>query len=1219
MTKLILSFLGTPAVHHGEQKLSFSTLKTMSLFIYLVVEGGVQSRKKLAALLWPESDTKRGRRSLRRALASLRGALEESELLDPGHILADRNTIAFNHNSDFELDIDRLESASLIAQTTSSSNADMDSEYAPQLRHIVELYRGDFLEGFSLSDAPDFDNWTTIQRELYHQKMSLIFNHLSQLTWDRGELPEAIQTCVKWVGHDSLDEDAHRRLMQLQFAAGSRVAALQTYETYRGNLEKELGIPPTPETEALAERFRTEIPLAQSQDQLRTMVQTHQKEFVSPFVGRNSEHNDLVQLYLRAQRGEAQAVIVEGESGIGKTRLVIEFMNWASAQGADVLSGQAFHTAGGLPYQPIVESLRGCSLFEADPSNYVSDVWLGELSRLLPELRDVFPSLPEPLADDSTARTRLFEAVARLGDALSANLPVVLFIDDVQWADVGTLDMLQYLARRWVKQPILLIISIRSEALATSSALPEWLSDLGSAMPTARVMLGPLSPEDTYHLVQFLDEEIAHQKRHDEDESVRTFGELLYSETQGHPFYLMEVLKALLVEGVMKRTSTGQGTFIIDFDKALHDQARLLLSIPRSVRELIQARLTKLSPRASELLTAGAVLGRQFNLHLLCQVAAQEEEGEGLKSLEELLTNYLLREHQAGEKNSAELSYSFSHDKVLEVAYDEAGEARRRIYHRRAREALGAVNTPSAELARHAMAAGMSDQAFHDSVAAGDEALSLYAVSDAILHYSRSLEFSKRDQVAEDEPSKIRHLYTNFGRALELTDRHDAAFDLYKEMEASAMDRKDKKLELASLVAQATLSSTPGPIHDPSEGQVLSERALSLAEELNDQQAKAKTLWNLLLLNVFLDRPEDAVIYGERSIKIAREHNLREQLSYSLNDIYRAYQGIGELERAIEALDEARDLWRELANLPMLADNLINSAISHFFDGNYDRALTLLEEGQRIAESIENLWGRSFSKGIEGLVLVELGDFEQALGAIDECVQVAKEFGWALVVACFGAELAWLYARLGDDKHSIEHAENALKVLASSQIPPQFRSWALALLARVEILQGDLECASETLRKSYVGFKTNDYSSPRLGLVPIADAELAIATGDHHHAITVADELIDNLRVSGAQTFLPEALLLKARALKALHKNREARELLTEASDEAESLRARRIHWQILIDLAELEAEIGDQVKAGEFRARGIEIIESLADQIGSQEMRALFLESPLARAALGT
>src|SRR6266568_8112412 len=193
---------------------------------------------------------------------------------------------------------------------------------------------------------------------------------------------------------------------------------------------------PTLETMALANRMRAVAPPRRKE--APTPALSSAIFLDGPLLGRTTELSTLIKVYHTAQRGQTQVVLLEGEVGIGKTRLATEFLAWAEIEGADVLQGQAFETGGQLPYQPGIEALRPRIERENAPDDLLSDTWLAELSRLLPELCDRYPDLPAPQGDNSVARNRLFEAVARLGQALAARTLLVLFVDDVQWADAAS-------------------------------------------------------------------------------------------------------------------------------------------------------------------------------------------------------------------------------------------------------------------------------------------------------------------------------------------------------------------------------------------------------------------------------------------------------------------------------------------------------------------------------------------------------------------------------------------------------------------------------------------------------------------------------------------------------------------------------------------------------------------------------------------------------------
>jgi len=691
MARLTLRVLGPPEAHHGGRPLVFSTRKTLALLIYLAMERGLHPRDKLVSLLWPASEAKQGRASLRRALAYLRETLNESDGL---HLIVEGDALGFDSESEVDLDLHALEAASAaVRRLAGPAQASLLSE----LQAAARLYRADFLDGFSLPDAPDFDEWASVQREACHRRMEVVFDRLSQLLSERGDLSDALDTAARWVAHNRLNEAAHRRLMQLHLANGNASAALQAYEACRALLAGELQVAPSPETEALAARIRQQSPAPGVQSRL---PQPPSARMEYPFVGRADEHAHLVETYYAATRGQTRLVALEGEAGIGKTRLALEFLDWAVAQGADVLRGRAFELGSGLPYQPITQALRERLEHENAPDDLLGDVWLAELSRLLSELRERYPDLPSPTLDESGARARLFEAVARLGGALAQRAPLIWFIDDAHWADAASLDILHYAVRRWAESncPILLLLSLRAEALATSPALSAWLANLRRDLPVTQVALGPLTETESLRLVQSL----AHVS-----EAARQFNHWVFAETGGQPLYLVETLKTLLERNLLAARQADDGAWGIDFEAAVGDKTsmaigaamRYSLGIPPGVRELIRARLSRLSPPAVALLTAGATLGHEFSFDTLRRVAALDEE-EALTALDEATASRLLVESTR--------AYSFAHEKTREVVYAEAGEARRAVFHRRALEALEAASAPAVELARHALAAGLA-------------------------------------------------------------------------------------------------------------------------------------------------------------------------------------------------------------------------------------------------------------------------------------------------------------------------------------------------------------------------------------------------------------------------------------------------------------------------------------------------------------------------------
>ena len=457
------------------------------------------------------------------------------------------------------------------------------------------------------------------------------------------------------------------------------------------------------------------------------------------------------------------------------------------------------------------------------------------------------------------------------------------------------------------------------------------------------------------------------------------------------------------------------------------------------------------------------------------------------------------------------------------------------------------------------------------------------------------------------------HLFAQRGRALEFSGRYEQALVNYREMETRARERDDRVLELAALMARATIRSTPSAVHDPLRAKALSEQALTLARDLGDRQAESKILWNLMLLSQFTGHMRQSVTYGEQSLTLARELDLREQLAYTLNDGMRSYLGVGEFARARAALDEARDIWRALGNLPMLTDNLGRSARIFFALGEYERAIAAADEARRLSESIGNLWGQAFCRMFVGDVYFERGDPATAIETMTECIRVAAQAGLVMALVCTRADLAWIYGTLGAIEAGLEMGR--LAQATAAQRLPVFLPWALGSLARLQVMQGDLAAAETSVAEAYVGLELDDFSTHGAVQVPMADAELALARRNYAHVISVMDGLIARLRRVGMRSFLSDALYLKGQALLAQDQIDAARQVLSEARAEAESLGSRRMLWQILAALSVIEDGRGRLAEAQQLRAQAHESIAYIANHIPTKELSDSFLQQPLVRA----
>ncbi len=1258
MDRLTFAFLGNPTVYFEGQRLAFPTRQTLALLIYLVVEGGTHQRDKLATLFWPHYEATQGRAVLRTTLARLRKALGA----DDRYLIITPDTLGFDFNVPFELDLHILQSA---IQALRLSNSP-----APVLQQAADLYRGDFLEGFSLPDAPDFDDWVTFQRETWHYRIGLVFDRLSQWQAEAGDSPGAIETTRRWVTHHPFDESAHRRLVQLYLASGDRGAALQAYETCRTILEKELQLTPGPETEALVERIRTEAPLY---PELATATPALPLQIELPLVGRSAEHLQLVAAYRTACHSRTQGVALVGEAGIGKTRLATEFLRWVIAQGAEVLQGRAFEAGGRLPYQPIVQALRPRLEQENAPDDLLADIWLTELSRLLPELRDRYPDLPAPIGEDVAAQGRLFEAVARFVEALAQRKPLIFFIDDIQWADVASLDLLHYATSRWAESgtPLLLLISLRREALDRANSPPaptllDWLTNLQRDLPLTRLTLEPLTAADTLQLVRSLasvassvtsDEwQVTHEfpapgPRHlspNTPSPIHEFSEWLFRETGGQPFFMTETLKELIERRLLVVRPKEIGGWTLDFMGTMTwlETEQVSALIPPGVQELIRHRLARLSPNAFAFLTAGAVLGQGFEFHHLCQVAGLDED-EGLRALDELLPNQLLRPMAQRAKQSAPSLYGFSHDKIRDVVYAEASDARRIIFHRRAFEVLQAASASPMTLAHHALQAHLSEAAFRYSLAAGDEAMHLFAVRDAIAHYEqarvlatgdwrvrslpahrgpsalgpetgwatistqgvqspisnpKSARQRRAERGTQSEISPLHHLYTQLGRAYELDNQFENAQAHYEAMLAFAERWDQPNMVCEALNRLAAVVAWHGVHLD--RAATLLQQALQLADSSGDKASLAETAWNLAQMNFYNLEAQAALEHAQQSLTLARELRLQELAARSLN--VRAYAEVllGQWAAVERSAQEGQALFAALSNRAMEVDCLCQITIARINSGRPEAGIRAGRMAQAISLEIGNIWGQIHSAVQLVPGLLDVGEYSEALTLAQQSVVLARSHNITFLLPICLMRLGTVYRTLWSLDMARTTLLEALLVNESNPAQPFMAAISAELCATCARAGSWPEAYTFAEQLFQAGKRTLIYT----GFSGWLEVEALLQGGNEVKAqerlYDLSQQSTDNPRLR--LTYL-QALAVQTRWARDTGK---AIAHLEAAIALAKEMGLPGEQWQILTRLGELYQLKGDakRARAREAFERAREIVQALATKIDDEALRAEFL-----------
>lgn len=645
------------------------------------------ARSEVAFTLWPESSDAQALTNLRRELHLLRRALPDGERF----LALDRATVRWRPDGPFRLDVADFEAA-----VERAASADVEA-----LQAAAAAYTGDLLPSV-------YDDWISPHRDRLRGLMLKTLEALATRLEDRREYRAAIEPWDRLVAIDPLAEAAYQGLMRVAALAGDRSTGLRAYHACVRALRDELGVEPSRETERAYHRLVTldvsEMPARSSPD----------APIQPPLVGRQPEWKALVDASDRAAAGTPALVLLQGDAGIGKSRLIEELTRWARAQGTTVLATRSWEAEGALAYAPVLAWLRAGSLGPA--LDRLDDVWLSEISRLLPEILTDRPGLarPEPMLE-SWHRHRLFEALARV--LRIAPSPLLMVLDDANWVDRDTIEWLHYLLRS-EPLPAVVLLSARSGEVETNEALTALVSDAGRRddIQLLEIELGPLTEADTAALAA-----AATDRQLDP-----TAQAALYRVTEGHPLFVVEMARAGL-------------TAVIDVVAAREiavGPSPPTSGMPTRMRAVILARLRQLTPTAQHVVRVAAAIGREFDVGLLFD-SADLDEPELVGALDELWRRRIVREQGLDR-------YDFSHDRIREVAAGEVAPAERRLLHRRIGQALELrhrdnINSIAAQLAVHLEAAGLALRACDMFERAAAVAGRVLASAEAARHLSRAL------------------------------------------------------------------------------------------------------------------------------------------------------------------------------------------------------------------------------------------------------------------------------------------------------------------------------------------------------------------------------------------------------------------------------------------------------------------------------------------------
>jgi adenylate cyclase len=1237
---LHLKLLGTPQIWlDGRLLTELKSVKAQALLFYLAVSSRVHNRSVLAGLLWGDLPETAARANLSKTLGMLRNHFGKIISVERSNITLCRRESCW---------VDAIESDKLFRNFTQGKNID-------NIQGVIDLYQGDFLEDFYVRKAIDFENWCLLERarlrEQYLKSLQILADHSAE----SGKLEDAIALTRRYLNLEPWHEGAHRRLMLLLAQSGQRSAALMQYETCRQSLAVEFDTIPSEGTTELFKRIQAEdlgifsTPADYTASTRPTRPAYLEEEaraaeiIEEPFVGREAQLTRL-NIYLEAAlEGQGQVAFISGEAGWGKTSLLNEFSRLARKKHPDLIvaSGICTITTGiGDPYQPFREIMRmltgdveGLWAAGAISTNQAVGLW-----RLLPqttsalvthgadlintftagsallnrlelhdncdlELKDslhkITSRMQEGVQDSGLDQERIFEEFTDVLESISREQPLLLILDDLHWADSSSLGLLFHLSRKIDKSRILILGAYRPEEVIISPETLEHpfaviLSEIKRSRGDVWVELGPDNPADSRAFVEAIIDQEPNLLGDD-------FRHKLTQNTGGHPLFTVETLRDMQERGHLRQDQDG---------KWIESPTITWEGLPGRVEGVIEKRVNHLAPMLRSALVAASVEGEEFTAEVVAHIQGREE-----KVVVSMLSGDLAKKHRlvraigVGQAANSRISrYRFSHHLFQKYLYDSIDPVERTYLHEAVGKALESFYEDQTEqiavqLAWHFQEAGDLEKAIAFLIQSGDSAARVHANVEASGHYRTAIDLGTQIELRGEI---LTRLYTNLGRVFELDSQFDQALKTYQEMMTLASKNGDLAMELAALIAQVTILAVPTTVHDPIRARRLGTQARTLAKSLGDQRAEAKILWSVSLASFFSGRLSEAIMSGERSLDLARQLDLREQMAHTLNDLGGfIYLYSGSLEKAKAASKEARKLWRELDNTPMIADSLGGSCVAHVYSGEFDQAILYSNQVFQISQEINNIWGQSYSLWAIGEVYMARGEYSQAIDVMEECIRMGEMASFIPPQTYTRSYLAKAYADIGLLDLALEIVQLGLEISQS-----KLRSHAPQLLgiqARLQIKNGDLRAAKTTIR---LGENEDSRHSWKVLYLPIlfADVELACHIGEHQKALETAVALIEQLKQFGMRSRLPEALYLKGKVLLGMKQEDAARKCFLESRTIAEELGERRILWRVFYALSRLES---DNAKAETYQQEARRVIDFIVSHIEQEDFKKSFLNQP--------
>ncbi len=917
-------------------------------------------------------------------------------------------------------------------------------------------------------------------------------------------------------------------------------------------------------------------------ERTREMTAPLQQPILCPLlIGRQRHIRVLERLLEQALSGAGQVLVISGEAGIGKSRIVSEMKAVARSAGMRILQGTLFEPDRSLPYAALLDLFRR-TFSAAEPAAIARDVGASapELMKLLPELARSFPGMtPTPLLEPEQEKRRLIETLTQCFVQLSARQPLLLVIEDLHWSDETSLEALLSLSRRVGDHPILLLMTYRSDEV--HAGLRHLLAQLDRERLGGEMRLGPLDRGE----VEAMLHAIFPLQRSLPADVLDT----LYRLTEGNPFFLEETLKALAVTGDL---FSPDGTWA----RRPSDEFR----IPRSIHDAVQRRVQRLTPAARELLELASVAGQRFDVALL-QALTNTDERSLLRLVKELIGAQLVIEVSAEH-------IAFRHALTRQAIYSELLARERKSLHRSIAETIERLYTARldahlAELAYHTYEAGLWEKALDYAQRVGERSLALYAPRAALDQFTRALEaaqhlagqpspalYHKRG-LAYETLGDFEHARADYEAALHAAQNQDdhsaewqAMLDLgllwagrdyveagiYYRQAFDLAQTMDDPLRLAQ--SQNRLGNWYLNVDQTVEAIRFHQEALALFQTAGYQRGIAETLDLLGMASLLNSAPLESAAYLERAVLLWREIGDRQWLSSSLATLtlsgicYHTDKAFPVFQRDLASGEEALQIAREIGWYPGEAYALLVMVSCLGPRGEYGRALELGRQGLALADKIEHRQWATASRWALGAILLDLLALEEAREVLEEGWKLATAIGSRHWIGCIAGLLTTTYLAQG---------------------PPV---QAEAVLA--EALPPGTPFQSVGQRAVWCG-----------------RAELALASQEPQEALRISNALLASHPNAGEGQKPLRVARLRGAALAALQQVSEAKAELHSAYRLAKAQGWRSLVWRLGVDLGQCYRAERRHAEAEQYFAAARSELESLAARVPDDHLRTTFLE----------